>query len=127
MKSMSKHGVNAGPLGMLAGIAIAAIGPGAMAQVGSGGHVDDQRLLASNDQTDANWITFGRDDRNQRFSSLTSIDTANVGRLQPAWIYQSGIVGSHQTHPLVVDGVMYFTTPACDVVAADAATGDEIW
>jgi PQQ-dependent dehydrogenase (methanol/ethanol family) len=124
---MSKHGLHAGHIATLAGIALAAIGTGAMAQVETRGHVDDQRLLASNDPSDANWITFGRDYRNQRFSSLTSIDTANVGRLQLAWMYQSGIVGSHQTHPLVVDGVMYFTTPACDVVAADAATGDEIW
>ena len=42
-------------------------------------------------------------------------------------MYQSGIVGSHQTSPLVVDGVMYFTTPACDVIAVNAATGDEVW
>jgi alcohol dehydrogenase (cytochrome c) len=127
MKSMSKQGLHTRHLAMLAGIALAAIGTSAMAQVDTRERVDDQRLLASNDQTDANWITFGQDYRNQRFSSLTSIDAANVGRLQPAWIYQSGIVGSHQTHPLVVDGVMYFTTPACDVIAADAATGDEIW
>jgi glucose dehydrogenase len=70
---------------------------------------------------------FGQDYRNQRFSSLTSINRANVGRMQPVWVYQSGIVGSHQTQPLVVDGVMYFTTPACDVIAVNAATGEEVW
>src|SRR6185503_19472093 len=77
--------------------------------------VDDQRLLAASDQTDTDWIMFGQDYRNQRFSSLSTIDRSNIAHLQPAWIFQSGIVGSHQTHPLVVDGVMYFTTPACDV------------
>ena len=124
---MSKHGLRTRQLAWLFGIALAAIGHGAAAQVETRGLVDDQRLSAANDQTDANWITFGQDYRNQRFSSLTGIDRNNVARLAPVWIYQSGIVGSHQTHPLVVDGVMLFTTPACDVVAVNAATGEELW
>ena len=100
---------------------------GALAQSGPRGQVDDQRLLGASDQTDADWIMFGQDYRNQRFSSLTGIDRTTVERLQPAWIYQTGTVGSHQTEPLVVDGVMYFTTPTCDVIAVDASTGDEVW
>jgi alcohol dehydrogenase (cytochrome c) len=122
---MSRQGLR--KFAWLVGIALATVGSGAMAQIETRGHVDDQRLLAANDQTDANWITFGQDYRNQRFSSLTAIDRTSVGRLQPAWIYQTGIVGSHQTNPLVVDGVMYFTTPACDVIAVNAATGEELW
>ena len=50
-----------------------------------------------------------------------------MAHLAPAWIYQLGIVGSVQTHPLVVDGVMYVSMPGNDVAAIDAATGAEIW
>ena len=88
--------------------------------------VDDQRLRAAA-QAEGDWITFGRDYSNQRFSPLRNIDRANVARLAPAWIYQLGTVGSTQTHPLVVGGVMYVTLPGNDVAAIDAATGTEIW
>ena len=123
---MRKLGSGLRSLAFLASITLATFGNNASAQVDTPG-VDDQRLLAASDQTDNNWIMFGRDYRNQRFSSLTGIDRASVGRLQPAWIYQTGIVGSHQTHPLEVDGTLYFTTPSCDLIAVDAATGDEVW
>jgi len=70
--------------------------------------VDDKRLLAANDQTeDNNWINFGQDYRNQRFSSLTQINRDNVAKLQVAWIYQMGSLGSTQVQPTVVDGVIY--------------------
>jgi alcohol dehydrogenase (cytochrome c) len=81
--------------------------------------------IAANEPGD--WITFGRDYTNQRFVSFTAIDRSNVTRLTPAWIYQTGTLGSEQTQPLVVGGVMYVTMPANDVAAIDAATGDEIW
>src|SRR5262245_29681213 len=107
MRSMLKRGSAPWHLAVLLGVALAAGGSGSMAQVDTRGLVDDRRLLAANDDTDADWITFGQDYRNQRFSNLKGIDRANVARLAPAWIFQSGIVGSHQTHPLEVDGVMY--------------------
>jgi alcohol dehydrogenase (cytochrome c) len=91
------------------------------------GTVDDARLLAAGDQDDRNWITFGQDYSNQRFSALTQINRDNVRGLVPAWIFQTGVVGSFQTTPLVVDGVMYITTPGNNVAAVDAATGERIW
>jgi glucose dehydrogenase len=56
----------------------------ATAQVATKGMVDDRRLLAANDTNDDNWITFGQDYRNQRFSSLTQINRGNASRLVPA-------------------------------------------
>ncbi len=112
--------------GFIAAMLAAAVGMGGNA-LAQQGQVDDARLLAAGDQDDANWITFGQDYRNQRFSSLDQINRDTIGRLVPVWIYQTGIPGSTQTHPLVVDGVMYFSTPGCDVIAVNAATGDEIW
>lgn len=74
-----------------------------------------------------NWILPGRDYANQRFSSLAQITPANVKKLVPKWIYQTGIAGTFQTTPLVADGVMYVTTPFSNVAALDARTGREIW
>jgi quinoprotein glucose dehydrogenase len=66
------------------------------------------------------------------YSALRQIDVGNVARLRPAWTYHSGD-GSRenrsqiQCNPIVVDGVMYATTPALKVVALDAGTGAERW
>jgi glucose dehydrogenase len=89
--------------------------------------VDDQRLLAAAKADDGDWIMFGRDFSNQRFAPFQGIDRSNVARLAPAWVYPLGTVGSAQTHPLVVGGVMYVGMAGNDVAAIDATTGREIW
>jgi alcohol dehydrogenase (cytochrome c) len=73
------------------------------------------------------WPSFGRDGSNQRFAPFAVIDRANVARLAPAWSYPLGTVGSVQTHPIVIGGVMYVGLAGNDVAALDAATGREIW
>ena len=88
--------------------------------------IDDKRLQAAAKE-DGNWLTFGHDYTNQRFSALKQVDRTNVAKLAPAWIYQFGTVASTQMQPLVADGLMYFPTPQNDIVAVNAATGDEIW
>jgi glucose dehydrogenase len=109
---------------------LAAVAASAQSNTAAGnsapGHVDDQRLRAAA-AADGNWMTFGRDYSNQRFAPLTNIDRGNVARLAPTWVYQLGTTGSTQTHPIVVDGVMYVTMPGNGVAALDAATGQEIW
>ena len=88
--------------------------------------IDDKRLQAAAKE-DGNWLTFGHDYTNQRFSALKQVDRTNVAKLAPAWIYQFGTVASTQMQPLIADGVMYFPTPQDDIVAVNAATGEEIW
>lgn len=90
--------------------------------------VTDQMLLDAR-QSGSNWVTYGRDYWNQRWSPLTQISTANVGTLHMAWMYQTGIsrLGSFETSPIVVDGVMYLTTPYNTAMAVNARTGKEIW
>jgi glucose dehydrogenase len=101
------------PLALLAGVAHAA-------------PIDDARLLgAAADR--ANWLTYSRDYTNQRFSPLAQITAANVKRLAPRWIYQSGVSGTFQATPIVADGVMYLSLPFNHVVALDARTGKELW
>jgi glucose dehydrogenase len=104
-------------LALLAASALASAEPGV---------VDDARLLsASRDR--ANWLVYGRDYSNQRFSPLAQIDRSNVKRLVPSWIWQSGVASTFQATPLVVDGVMYVSLPFNHVAALDARTGRELW
>lgn len=78
---------------------------------------------------DVNW-TINGGEGNSRFSPLTQIDKSNVRSLQVAWTYESGdhfTASEMQSNPIVIDGVLYATTPTMKVVAVNAATGAEIW
>src|SRR5436309_12476009 len=79
--------------------------------------------------TDADWPINGGVD-NIRYSPLAQINRDNVSTLQVAWTYDShdAFKGSEmQSNPIVVDGVLYATTPTLKVIAVDAETGREIW
>lgn len=73
------------------------------------------------------WPSFGRDYTSQRFSLNAQININNVKDLVAAWKFNSGIVGSFQTTPIVQNGVMYVSLPFNHVAALDAKTGKEIW
>ncbi|MEO8710838.1 MAG: pyrroloquinoline quinone-dependent dehydrogenase [Parafilimonas sp.] len=67
-----------------------------------------------------------------KYSSLTEIDTNNVSQLQVAWEFHTGDAdtAAHsqiQCNPIIVDGIMYFTSPMLKVFAVDAATGKQKW
>jgi len=62
-----------------------------------------------------------------RYYPSRQINVDNVKNLRPAWIFQTKVVDSMETSPIVVDGVMYVTTAFNDVYALDARTGDELW
>lgn len=71
------------------------------------------------------WPTFNGDYSGKRFSSLSQINQSNVQKLTLAWVLQPQSVGIKST-PLMVNGVLYFTTPD-NVWAADARTGRIVW
>jgi glucose dehydrogenase len=73
------------------------------------------------------WSLHGHDLGGQRLSPITAVAPGNVGKLVPRWIWQSGVVGTFQATPIVVDGVMYVSLPFSHVAALDAATGRELW
>lgn len=78
---------------------------------------------------DRGWPMHGGTD-NIRYSPLTQINKANVTQLQVAWTYDSNDAfpnSEMQSHPVVVDGTLYVTTPSMKVAAVDAATGQERW
>ena len=62
-----------------------------------------------------------------RFFPNKQINIQNVKNLVPAWIFQTEIVDSLETSPIVVNGIMYVTTSYNHVYALDAKTGSEIW
>src|SRR4249920_2107942 len=48
---------------------------------------------------------------NQRYSKLTQINAQNVGKMQVAWLFSTGVLRGHEGSPLVVNGTMYVHTP----------------
>ncbi len=86
----------------------------------------DQRLLNADSDQD-NWLLYGRTYDNQRFSPLTQITKDNVKRLSIKAMIHTGIFNSFEATPIVVDGIMYVSTPLDHVQAYDAATGAFKW
>ncbi len=77
---------------------------------------------------DLNWEAAGGNEGQTKYSPLSQINTHTVHRLQQAWVYHSGNAsGNIQCNPLVIDGVMYVTTPEQHLVAVDATNGREKW
>ena len=88
-------------------------------------NVDTDRIKTSS--AGAEWLTYGGTYDEQRHSSLTSINTENVGELGVAWTYELATNRGVEATPIVVDGVMYVTSAWSVVYALDAKTGEELW
>lgn len=72
------------------------------------------------------WPVYGGSSAGQRFSTLTQITPANVGRLKEAWRVETG-QGGLQTSPIMIGGALYVCAPDQSVLALDAATGRQLW
>jgi PQQ-dependent dehydrogenase (methanol/ethanol family) len=48
---------------------------------------------------------------NQRYSTLTQINAQNVGKMQVAWMFSTGVLRGHEGSPLVIGNTMYLHTP----------------
>jgi glucose dehydrogenase len=85
------------------------------------------RVLNS-DKEPQNWLTYGGNYYDQRFSGLQQLTPQNVARLRLAWAYQPNRpAGNVETSPIVVDGIMYVTEPPSTVTALEAHTGARLW
>ena len=77
------------------------------------------------------WSAYLGDKSASHYSALTQITPANVAQLEVAWTWHAGDAREDKTqiqcNPLIIDGVMYATTPQSKLVALDAATGRELW
>jgi len=78
------------------------------------------------------WTTTGGAPGNARYSPLDQINVTNITQLQVAWVYHTGDLppdghGEIQATPIVVDGVLYATTPKLAVIALRADAGTLLW
>jgi quinoprotein glucose dehydrogenase len=74
------------------------------------------------------WRVTGGSPENTRYSELRQINRENVSQLRIAWTFHTGDRrGEIQATPIIVDGVMYTTTPALNLVALRADSGTQLW
>jgi quinoprotein glucose dehydrogenase len=83
---------------------------------------------------DKDWPAYGGNSAGNRYSTLRQIDTANVGSLKIAWMYNAADTGAPgkkpreiECQPIVVHGILYGTTPTLQLFALEAATGRQLW
>jgi len=88
--------------------------------------VDDQKL--SNPQDSPNdWMSYGLNYSEDRFSPLEQINSGNVNQLGLAWSTDLGTSRGIEATPLVVDGIMFISGPWSVVYAMDTRTGKILW
>lgn len=82
------------------------------------------------------WRYYGGDAGGMKYSPLKQINRTNVSSLKPAWTFHTGEISDGKSQvtrttfeatPLVVDGVMYLTTPYNRVIALDPESGKQLW
>ena len=88
--------------------------------------VDDE-ALAKPDARNQDWLSYGRDYYEQRFSPLDQINDANAAKLGLAWSFETATERGLEATPLVIDGVMYTTGSWSVTYAIDAKTGQQLW
>ena len=81
---------------------------GALALPGLAAANPDLEALIANPN---NWAMQAGDMYNQRYSKLKQIDTKNVGKMQVAWMFSTGVLRGHEGSPLVINDTMYIHTP----------------
>ena len=74
------------------------------------------------------WLTYGRDYRNWRYSPLTEITPETASKLTPVWAMSTGgQLGGLEATPLFRDGVLYFSADYARTFAVDAKSGNILW
>ena len=127
-------------LALAVGAALSVISSGALAQAeisGQGGAAAGmpvpQAVSVSQGQLDGassdsrNFLHSNMNYAQTRYYPATQINTKNVAKLRPAFTFQTEVLESMETAPIVVDGIMYITTSYNHVYALDAVTGKEFW
>ncbi|MBN8820479.1 MULTISPECIES: PQQ-binding-like beta-propeller repeat protein [unclassified Spirosoma] len=86
--------------------------------------------------TGKDWPNYGGNKAGNRYSPLNQINTQNVANLAVAWMYDASEKPDAngrrpdraiQCQPIVVDGVLYGTTPDLNLFALKAGTGEQLW
>ncbi|GAN81381.1 alcohol dehydrogenase PQQ-dependent, large subunit [Acidocella aminolytica 101 = DSM 11237] len=89
------------------------------------------KMVEASPASGKNWLASGQGYSNQRFSVLKQINTKSISQLTPVAIAQTGYTASFETTPIVVNGVMFITTPMVNskqaLIAMNAVTGQTLW
>lgn len=86
-----------------------------------------QARLNAADKDSKNWLQVNGGYSQTRYFPSSQINTGNVGKLKPAFVFQTQVLESMETAPVVIDGVMFLTTSYNHIHAIDATTGKEFW
>jgi len=86
--------------------------------------VTAERLIKPDD---SDWMMVRRTYDGWGYSPLAQITPRNVQRLQPAWVFATGVNSGHEAAPLVNNGVMFVATPQSQVIAIDAIRPAAAW
>jgi PQQ-dependent dehydrogenase (methanol/ethanol family) len=89
--------------------------------------VVSQAMLDAAESNEKDWLHSNMAYTNSRYHAADQITARNVGNMRPAYIFQTAVMESMETAPIVNNGVMYITTSYNHVYAIDAATGKEFW
>jgi quinoprotein glucose dehydrogenase len=114
-------------------ISVAAI---ALLVVGIGMRTADLRVRAAAASAETDWPFYGGDQGGMKYSPLADINRETAPRLSVAWQWapqEKALAefgtrpGTFQNTPLMIDNVLYVSTPYNRVVALDADSGNELW
>ncbi len=94
--------------------------------IAKGINVTQSQLDAAGNQS-VDWLHTNGNYDQTRYYPGKQINTGNVKNLRPAFTFQTEVLESMETAPIVVDGIMYMTTSFNHVYALDAVTGKEFW
>jgi PQQ-dependent dehydrogenase (methanol/ethanol family) len=99
---------------------------GVAAAFAAGGASANDELIKMQ-QNPNEWVMPAGNYNNQRYSHLKQITAGNVGKLQVAWTFSTGVLRGHEGGPLVVGNMMYVHTPFPNkVFALDLANENKI-
>ena len=87
----------------------------------------DDYALKNADANQGDWLSYGRNYSEDRYSKLDQISKDNLAELGLAWSIELPSTRGVQATPVVVDGIMYFTGPWSVVYAVDARKGEVLW
>ncbi len=88
--------------------------------------VNTERLISA-DATPEDWLSYGKNYNEDRFSPLDQITKSNIDSLGLAWSINLGTKRGIEATPIVVNGIMYVTGPWSVVYAIDARKGELLW
>ncbi|MBR1120572.1 methanol/ethanol family PQQ-dependent dehydrogenase [Bradyrhizobium lablabi] len=99
---------------------------GSVAALAASGAVANDELIKMS-QNPKDWVMPAGDYANTRYSKLNQINASNVGKLQVAWTFSTGVLRGHEGGPLIIGNMMYVHTPFPNkVYALDLSKDNQI-